>query len=460
MAAAIAGLVGGVYVEIQSTDFSAAASALLPPPIHSLPRRLPDSPELMNQASENSVGDEPTEGDRSGQLIEIGLVIVGQLDQVDRAAVRRTTHEIREHLEQWLPEFSWQISVLRRPESTVQHRQEPSDLLQQAADDRHHRRWDFALLVTAAELVGYYRPFCFAALSRPLDAAVISTALIDPRAAGKHGSAEERTERVAARLLTLMLGAVCHLTGVPGRSEPTSLMYHPGRVEELDQMRELGSEEKEAMAEHLREVADLRLEEDRRGKRRRILFAMQAAWINRDEIFEAVVAARPWQFPQRLSRLTTAAVSTSAILLMTAEAWDLGLSQPVDRIVALACAALLITTVFVTVRQQLLLRRGTQSTEQTVVTAVSAFSIVATGMAATWLAMTGLSLLVATLLFNWDLVAEWAASTEWQSKTIKYTAYAKMSFFTASLAILIGALGASFEPQGYFRHVIFVDEEI
>ena len=35
-----------------------------------------------------------------------------------------------------------------------------------------------------------------------------------------------------------------------------------------------------------------------------------------------------------------------------------------------------------------------------------------------------------------------------------------MSAFVASVAILIGALGASFEEQHYFRHVIFVDEEI
>ena len=31
--------------------------------------------------------------------------------------------------------------------------------------------------------------------------------------------------------------------------------------------------------------------------------------------------------------------------------------------------------------------------------------------------------------------------------------------FIATVAILIGALGASFEAEGYFRHVALVDEE-
>lgn len=410
---------------------------------------------LMNQAI-----DEPSTGDRRGELIEIGVVVAGRLDEVDRAAVARATQQLGEQLGTRLPEFDWQVSVLYRPEASLQYRHEPSDLLQQAAEDRHHRHWDFALLVTAAELIGHYEPFCFAALSRPLDSAVISTAPIDPRAAGQLDSPEQRTDRVADRLLTLMLGAVGHLTGVAASGEPTSLMYHPELAEGLDQMRALSEEDKDVMAEHLREVADLRLEENPRGKRRRLLFGLHATWINREEILRAVLAARPWLFPKRLSRLTTASVSTVAILLMTAEAWDLGLSQPIYRIIALACGALLITTLFVTVRQQLLMRRGTHSTEQTVVTAVSALSIVAVGMAATWLAMSALSLVIASMLFNWEVVAEWAASTEWQSETPGYVTYVKMSFFTASLAILIGALGASFEPQGYFRHVIFVDEEI
>jgi len=35
-----------------------------------------------------------------------------------------------------------------------------------------------------------------------------------------------------------------------------------------------------------------------------------------------------------------------------------------------------------------------------------------------------------------------------------------LSAFVASLGLLIGAFGASFEDQYYFRHVTHVDEEL
>ena len=53
-------------------------------------------------------------------------------------------------------------------------------------------------------------------------------------------------------------------------------------------------------------VADTRLEERETSVMTGLQFALRAAAINRGEIVEAVRAARPWEFPQRLSRLTTA----------------------------------------------------------------------------------------------------------------------------------------------------------
>ena len=40
-----------------------------------------------------------------------------------------------------------------------------------------------------------------------------------------------------------------------------------------------------------------------------------------------------------------------------------------------------------------------------------------------------------------------------------WTHFLSLAGFIASLGIIIGALGASFEAQVYFRHVAFVDEE-
>ena len=64
------------------------------------------------------------------------------------------------------------------------------------------------------------------------------------------------------------------------------------------------------------------------------------------------------------------------------------------------------------------------------------------------------------MIFPTLLIASWAESTVEHASQISLLARPQMAIFAASLGILIGALGASFESNHYFRHIIFVDEEI
>jgi hypothetical protein len=50
----------------------------------------------------------------------------------------------------------------------------------------------------------------------------------------------------------------------------------------------------------------------------------------------------------------------------------------------------------------------------------------------------------------------WAASLNGEIQAVHYVVLAA---FVASLGLLIGALGASFEQHYYFRHVTYIDEE-
>ncbi|NND97878.1 MAG: hypothetical protein HKN47_11175 [Pirellulaceae bacterium] len=210
----------------------------------------------------------------------------------------------------------------------------------------------------------------------------------------------------------------------------------------------------------LAEIADQRLEEGAGQRLNNLSFASQAVWINRREIGEAILAARPWEFPKRLSRLTLASVSTVAILLMTAESWDLALSQPQGRVATLAVFSLVVTTTYVILRQQLLVRRTRARSEQRIVTSISGIGIVFVGMTVTWLALLLLAFVVSSLLFDGPLIASWAASMDLEGSDISAWDHLQMAWFCGSVGLLIGALGASFESQNYFRHIIFVDEEI
>lgn len=393
-------------------------------------------------------------------LIEIGVVVAGPLDSVDRRASEQAIQQVQQFLSEKLCGFNFELVLLRRSELDSGPRAEPSRLLQQAVLDRDDRHWDFVLVLTAAELISNYSPYCFAALSRPLDAAVFSLSLIDPAAIGEDTTETERVQKISYRLSRLMLHAIGHLAGLTRTNEPHDLMFHPAEASDLDTMHRIQADQIDTLLHSLAEIADQRLEEGVGNRLSSVSFAARAAWINRREIVQAIFAARPWEFPQRLSRLTIASVSTIVVLYMTAEAWDLALSQTWPQIAVLIFGALATTTAYVVVRQQLLLRRGKLRSEQMVVTAASALGIVLTGMLLTWTGLFSIGVGVASLLFHPNLIASWAASSSLQAEELGVFETCKMGLFVASLGLLIGALGASFEAQNYFRHVIFVDEEI
>ncbi|MCM2369283.1 hypothetical protein [Aporhodopirellula aestuarii] len=408
---------------------------------------------------------EPPEQGSPKSLIEIGVVVAGPLDMVDSRAARMAVEQTEQRLSELFVEFRFDFFEIKRPEMTGNStsgsgRVEPSVLLQQAVDERDSRHWDFAIVLTASELVGNYSSFCFAAISRPLDAAVLSLSLIDPLALGVEANREERVERIARRLSRLMLHGIGHLCGLPKSDHPNDLMFHPQNAQALDLMAGMDSESIDRQRRALAEIADQRLEEGAGRTLVRPLFALSAAWINHIEILQAIWAARPWEFPKRLSRLTIASFSTLAILFMTAEAWDLALAQSHVRLLALFVMSMIATTFYVVLRQQLLVRRGTRRTEQSIVTSASALGIVFVGMATTWTALFTVGFLLAYFLFPGQLIAGWAASTTNGPEELVWTDRPQMAVFAASLGLLIGALGASFESQHYFRHIIFVDEEI
>lgn len=360
-----------------------------------------------------------------------------------------------DELSERFPDFRFRLQVQLRRDLGETRREESSRLLREAAEARTVHAWDFALLMTADELIARRRSFAFAALSRPLDAAIVSTSRVVP---GPDAGTDEAT--VLDRLATLCLHAIAHLGGLATTRDCNGVLFHPATAADLDGMSRFSDREHAELAAALHAIADERLEERASNMSSRWRFTARAAWINREEIVEAVIAARPWEFPQRLSRLTTAALSTLALLLMTAESWDLGLSQGGGRIVLMALAVLLATTLYVVTRQQLLMRRHHELREQLVVTRVSALLIVLAGLAITWLGIAALALLAGITLFDADLVAAWAASNQLSAADIGIGTATKMAGFCASIGLLIGSLGASFEDQHHFQHVIFVDEEL
>lgn len=390
--------------------------------------------------------------------IELGWVVLGRLDAPDREAMVRARERMLETLSAAFPDFAWRMPVVEREAPVTVTRDQPVTLLDQAVVERQAKGWDFALVITGADLTSFYKPFALGAPARSLSVAVASTIRIDPAASGRGGGGGDRVEVMAQRLYALAMHLFGHLNGLDHRDEPDQLMYDIDTVKDLDRMERFSDRCTAKLSEELADVADLRLEEmDSGPPRNRLRFYLRTARHNADDIWGAVRQARPWEFPFRLSRLTTAAFSALLLLMITAESWDLGMTQSPWLVAGLSVVLLVGTCGYVLRRQQLLLHReGSRLTELAATSNISMVITVFLGMTTTYLGVFAVVLGLAATLFSRPLVAEWAVSLEGQVSVGHYVVYAA---FVACLGLAIGALGATFEEQRYFRHIAYVDEE-
>lgn len=390
--------------------------------------------------------------------IVVGWVLAGSFGAVQREAITQARADLLRILEASFSGFRWRTPVIKRKDLKAEGRVEPVDLLTAAANERDRGQWDFALIVTEADLHSFYRPFMLGAPAQSLACAVCSLARLEPTRADGDEQHEARVARLRQRLTALALHLFGHLAGADhSENDPTAFLHNARTAADLDAMTRFCPQSLTEMQDTLEDVADPRLEEQMPRKTSRAAFYLRAMWHNRAEIAEAIWEMRPWLFPFLLSRLTTAAVSTMIILIITAEAWDLGMSQPPARLVGLALVALAGTSFYIVKRQHLLVhRRAQRLKEQVVVTEVSVLLGIAVGMLTTFALLFVLTLALSLLLFGEALVVGWAASL---GGNITFLHYLTLAGFVATLGLLTGALGASFEEQTYFRHVAYVDEE-
>ncbi|GIW99346.1 MAG: ATP synthase subunit alpha [Pirellulaceae bacterium] len=391
--------------------------------------------------------------------IEIAVILAGRLDRLDRHVIEESVNELSSCWQRWMEDFDWQLRVVVRDEWPIGHRVEPMELLSQARQERDESGWDFVIVITAADLISHYKPSAIAVISSSLDIAVVSTARIDPRATSPHSADSERMRLMKLRATRLMLYAMGHWLGVEHDDESATVMDRLLSLDPDDASMHFSDEQLADMKHALHAIADQRLEEREEFRRTADWrFYVLAMWQNRQEIIGAVGQARPWEFPVRLSRFATAALSATMVFLMTAEAWDFSMKQPPRTVVIFFVLSLVATTFYVTIRQNLLVRRiGRRLSEQIVATNVSALMIIALGMLTMFAMLVMLSLTAAFTLFPKEVVQGWAASVQ---EPLVWSHYLLLAGMVGTLGILIGALGATFEEAHHFQHVVFVDEEI
>ena len=406
---------------------------------------------------DGGVADDPD--GRHVPAVVVGWVYAGTLDESQRAALKVARRRLRDALARELPGFAWALPVVRRRDlAPTGIKAEPVDLLDAGAAERAIAGWDFALVVTAADLHARHRPFALATPSQALASAALSLARLDPGLRDARRTPADRAEAMGRRLAALALHTLGHLNGLGHEDDGEAWMHAPRTPADLDRPARFTASSREEIEGELADVADPRLEESTRFRRLSgAAFTARALRHGWADVADTVLQIRPWLFPFQLSKLTTAAFSTLVVLVITAEAWDLGTRQPPALVAALSVFALVATSGYLVRKQHLLARRhGRGRTEQQVVTSASVVVALGLGMATTYGLLFGTTLVLGALFFDAEILAGWAASL---GEPVRARHVLTFAGFVAALGIGVGALGASFEEQTYFRYVAYVDEE-
>lgn len=415
-------------------------------------------------------------------MVEVGWVVLDDADKALAKAIRRARGQWARQMREIFEGFDFRVPLLIVPsprrEAQFGVREEPVTLLDLALQERDSRRWDAAFIITGGELKAYDKPVALGAPSAAMACAAVGAGRLDEsdEAPDDKAAGKERSARVTRRIVALVMHLFGHLNGLRACADPTSFMASPEHPGDLEQREHFLPEEIEALREELADIADPRLEEEAssgdrpdlspepigfRGRLGALRFSLRAAYENSDDVWRAVRKAQPWMLPLRLGRLTTAAASTLTILLMTAETWEASMSQPGWRVALLSLISLGGASIYLLNRQHLLIdrprRRSSRLSEQRSVGNVAVSVAVVLGMSTTYVLLFCVTLAAALVFYPDSVIRSWAASVE---EPTGFFSHLLLAGSVASLGLIIGALGASFEPQGYFRHVTYVDEEV
>lgn len=380
--------------------------------------------------------------------IEVGWVICQPAAANLEAVASQALNLLGERLESLAPGFSWQwrgrgISL----EQPVPRRIAVMALIESGIAVLDTEGLDFVFVLTDRVLEGSDgQPICAGSSS----AAGISVISIDP-------FSEAGEQRRAASISALAMHLFGHMVGLDDSAGEGGIMDKVEDIGALSTDRNFSSSEKPLLVAALSRVADMRVEE--RGVRAGAHFYIASAWENWREILRSIARVRPWLIPLKLSRLTAAAASALFVLIMTAEVWELGMAQSPSKLLFLSVVSLVGTSIFVLLRQHLLVVSGSQRlTEQIAVMRLSITLGVICGMLSTYLVLFTTCYGVAYVLFPTELAARWSAPGG--GSIITGHSYLRLAAFVSAFGVFIGALGASFERQDYLKQLALLDREI
>lgn len=374
------------------------------------------------------------------RLVHLGLLpAADERDPARLQLYRDVREQLLEALTAQFPQFQWQIAVVNRHRFSPLGAIDPLTLLEFAVQEKIAHRLDYVLALVPNELSFRDRAPTWGVPSSALEAGVIST--------GAEAAPDVRADSLAAMSLHL-LG---HLWGLEHCGEGP-MRPLPARAPDAG-LAPFPADQQRTIVDRLDEVADARIEEERR-RLSTLAFYWRTFTADPRGILTDLWGYAPWKLPFRLGRLTAGAVTFMVILLLTAETWEVGVNFAPAGVLAATVAAIPAAAAFLFVGQNLAKMSGSgHLREQLVRTRLVLYGSLLAGMASLWVVLSIVAFLVGLAMPDHVLV-------KWLTERPDAFTLARYSAFMATLGLLGGALGGNLEDEGNFKAKFLFDEEV
>jgi hypothetical protein len=351
-----------------------------------------------------AVADSSSQSGRRSRTLRVGLHAEPQL----RTLAERIVDELREELEHRFAEIEWRVELgdggPKNPQARI------AELMQDARQLLLDNRWDLVICLTDIPLRSDDH--------RPLTAVASATegvGLISVPALGAI-ALEDRVRKAALDLIAALVG----------RSDKD-------RERVGDRLHELASS-----------IGTAQIRDDNT-----VRFSTAVIRGNLRLLIGMVRANHPWRVAVKLSRALVASLGTAAYVLASSGFWMLASHMAWPRLLGLALAALVATTVALIAAHNLWERsRDPQTRERVVLFNAVTMVTIAIGVLTLYLALLAFSVVGAFIL-----IPEGALKA--QINRADAVDYLRLAWMATSLATLAGALGSLVESDLAVREAAY-----
>ena len=268
------------------------------------------------------------------------------------------------------------------------------------------------------------------------------------RPVGGEGPAADKPEEelTVIRCCHLILAYFARLNGLPHLEERRI------NALDLDKADPLDEEELKELDAALQSMADGILRKGYKEIKGAALYA-RIIFSHPMRVLRTVRSHRPFRMVFSLGKLVFAAMAALVLALLSTELWYLGVGINTWRLIIIAMAVLLASTLYVVFRQRLYVRRVSRSlSEQAAFFNLTSFLTVFSVLLALFTIIFVVTIVVTVGVYPRYIIEDWLGKSD-----VGFLDYAKVSLLISSMAMVVGALGAGLEENQHFRQVMYTE---